>query len=135
MRATSASLPIFPHTLGITEYALYYMTLMAAPWLVRTKHHIYLQLLTGVVGPRWRPRVALLSYSLCTVICLILCYYAAFVTVEAFVRADVEVRSFDMPRWLYFAVMPPVFLMMAMEFGRFLLGFDNMYDDELGIRE
>lgn len=133
--ARNLGLPAFAHTLGLSEYALYYTTLMGAPWLVRSKHHIYLQLLTSIAGPRWRPVIAAVSYTLCAVVCLVLCYYAALVAIEAFVRADVEVRSFDMPRWLYFAIMPVSFLLMAAEFARFLLGVDAMYDAEIGFKE
>ena len=133
--ARNLALPGFAHTLAMTEYGLYYTTLLGAPWLVRTKHHIYMQLITAAVPDALRPLVAKCSYLLCTLTCLLICYFSGLVTVETLLRGDQEVRSFDMPRWLIFAVMPLSFSLLSIEFGRYLLGYDNMYDGEIGIHE
>jgi len=123
------------HTLPLTEYGLYYTTLFGAPWLVRKQHHVYMQLITALIADRFRPWVANLSYLMCMITCGLICYYSSLVTIETFVRADHEVRSFDMPRWLIFAVMPLSFFLMTVEFARYLLGLDNMYGTEIEIHE
>lgn len=133
--ARNTSIPSFTHTLALTEYGLYYVTLLGAPWLVRKKHHVYMQLVTAVAPAALRPFICKLSYLLCAVACGLICYYAGQVTVEAWLRGDMEVRSFDMPRWLIFAVMPVSFSLLTIEFGRYLAGFDSMYDGEIGIHE
>ena len=133
--ARNAGFPAFTHTLALTEYGLYYTTLLGAPWLVRKKHHIYMQLITALVPPAIRPLVCSLSYLLCVITCALICYYSAQVTFETWVRGDLEVRSFDMPRWLIFIIMPVSFFLLCIEFGRYLFGIDNMYDDEIGIHE
>ncbi|MBT7950124.1 MAG: TRAP transporter small permease [Gammaproteobacteria bacterium] len=133
--ARNAGIPTFTHTLTLTEYGLYYTTMLGAPWLVRKKHHIYMQLITAMVPLKVRPFVSKLSYLLCTLTCALICYYSGVVTLETFLRGDHEVRSFDMPRWLVFAVMPVSFFLLTVEFGRFLVGIDDMYDGEIGIHE
>ncbi len=133
--ARNIGFPNFTHTLALTEYGLYYTTLLGAPWLVRKKHHIYMQLITAAVPGAIRPLVSKLSYLLCVITCSLICYYSGLVTVETFLRGDHEVRSFDMPRWLIFAIMPVSFSLLSVEFARYLLGMDNMYDGELGIHE
>lgn len=133
--ARNTGLPALAHTLPLTEYALYYTALLGAPWLVRKKHHIYMQLITAAVSPTLRPYVARLSYLLCTLTCLLITWYSGLVTVETFLRGDLEVRSFDMPRWLIFAVMPVSFSLLSAEFARYLLGIDSMYDGDIGIHE
>ena len=125
----------FTHTLALTEYGLYYVTLLGAPWLVRTKRHIYMQLLTAVAPAALRPLISRLCYLACVIVCAVICWYAGQVTVETWLRGDQEVRSFDMPRWLVFVVMPISFALLTVEFGRYLLGLDNMYDREFGIHE
>jgi hypothetical protein len=40
-----------------------------------------------------------------------------------------------MPRWLLTATLPLSFGLMALEFGRFLLGFDTLHSGEAGIHE
>lgn len=133
--ARNTGFPPFTHTLALTEYGLYYVTLLGAPWLVRKKHHVYMQLVTAVAPAALRPFICKLSYLLCAVACGLICYYAGQVTVEAWLRGDMEVRSFDMPRWLIFAVMPVSFSLLTIEFTRYLAGFDSMYDGEIGIHE
>ena len=125
----------FEHTIALTEYGLYYMTLLGAPWLVRKKHHIYIQLLTGLVPDYIRPLLSRTSYFLCALTCILISYYAGLITVENFVRGDYEVRSFDMPRWTIYIVMSGSFSLLTIEFCRYLFGFDSMYSGELGIKE
>ena len=133
--ARLVDLPAFPHTLAATEYGLYYVTLLGAPWLVRVKRHVYVQLLTAVAPPALRRLLSRLSYLVCVIVCAVTCWYAGQVTVETWLRGDLEVRSFDMPRWLVFAAMPVSFALLTVEFSRYLLGLDNMYDGEIGIHE
>lgn len=124
-----------PHTLTITEYALLYVTMLAAPWLVREKGHVYIELVTAAVKPRVRWAMAKLVYLLCVMVCLILFYYALDVTLVELGRGEVDIRSFDMPRWLLILCMPIGFLLMAIEFARFLVGIDTMHTGEAGIHE
>ena len=133
--ARNVGLPSFTHTLALTEYGLYYTALLGAPWLVRKKHHVYMQLITAIVPNTIRPYISKLCYLLCMTSCGLICYYSGLVTFETFMRGDHEVRSFDMPRWLIFVIMPISFSLLTLEFGRYLLGMDNMYDGEIGISE
>ncbi len=133
--ARNLNLTPFAHTIALTEYGLYYMALLGAPWLARKKHHIYIQILATLVSPRIRPLITGTCYFLCMLTCAVICYYAGLVTIESFVRGDYEVRSFDMPRWLLFAIMPLSFFLLTLEFGRYLFGFDSMYDSEPGFHE
>jgi TRAP-type C4-dicarboxylate transport system permease small subunit len=124
-----------PHTLTLTEYCLLYVLMLGAPWLVRVKGHVYIELLSAAVPAavgRWMAR---LVYLLCVVTCAIICWYAADATLVAFRRGDIDVRSFDMPRWALLAVMPLSFFLMAVEFARFLVGRDDMYTGVAGIHE
>ncbi len=125
----------FAHTLALTEYGLYYTALLGSPWLVRHKHHIYMQLLTAAVPESFRIYVARFAYLVCTLVCFLIAWYSAQVTLETFLRGDTEVRSFDMPRWLIFAIMPFCFSLLTVEFGRYLIGRDSMYDGEVGLHE
>jgi TRAP-type C4-dicarboxylate transport system permease small subunit len=124
-----------PHTLTLTEYGLLYIVMLGAPWLVRVKGHVYIELLSAAVPEPVQRAMAKTVYLLCVLTCAVLAWYAGETTWQAFTRGDVDVRSFDMPRWLLIAVMPASFLLMAVEFGRFLIGRDDMYTGEAGIHE
>ena len=95
--ARNTGLPPFTHTLALTEYGLYYVTLLGAPWLVRKKRHVYMQLITAIVPAPIRPFISRLSYLLCIITCALICYYAGLVTIETWLRGDQEVRSGSYP--------------------------------------
>ncbi len=118
-----------PHTSAFVEYSLLYITLLASPWLLRHKGHVYIEVVLNFVSPRVRRVCAVLTYVLCLVACLVLFYYSADLTIVSWQRGEMDIRSYDMPRWMLFACMPVSFLLMAIEFARFLLGYDTLYGD------
>jgi TRAP-type C4-dicarboxylate transport system permease small subunit len=123
------------HTLALTEYSLLYITMLAAPWLVRAKGHIHIELLTAAVGPRSRRWLFRLVAAACVLTCAVIFWFGLEVTLAHYQRDVIEVRSFDMPRWLLTASIPFSFGLMALEFGRYLLGLDSMHTGHAGIHE
>jgi C4-dicarboxylate transporter, DctQ subunit len=123
------------HTLTLTEYGLLYVTMLGAPWLVREKGHVYIELVTAAVGPRTRFWLTRVVYALCVLTCAVIFWYSLEVTIDHYQRHVTDVRSFDMPRWLLTASIPLSFGLMIIEFGRFLLGVDSMHTGHAGIHE
>lgn len=108
------------HFFTFTEYALLIVPCLGAPWLVREKGHIFVEILLMRLGPRARRRLMRGIGVACIALCLVLAWYGFKVTLNDFLQAERDVRSFDMPRWLVVGWIPLSFLMMAIEFGRFL---------------
>jgi TRAP-type C4-dicarboxylate transport system permease small subunit len=123
------------HTLTLTEYGLLYLTMLAAPWLVRAKGHVYIELVTAALSPGTRFWLTRVVYAVCVLTCTVIFWFGLEVTIDHFQRRVIDVRSFDMPRWLLTASIPLSFGLMAIEFGRFLLGFDSMHTGHAGIHE
>jgi C4-dicarboxylate transporter, DctQ subunit len=123
------------HTLTLTEYGLLYLTMLAAPWLVREKGHVYIELLTAALGPRARFWLTRVVYAICVLTCAVIFWFGLEVTIAHYQRDVIDVRSFDMPRWLLSASIPLSFGLMAIEFARFLLGLDSMHTGQPGIHE
>ena len=123
------------HTLTLTEYGLLYATMLGAPWLLREKGHVYIELLTAAVSPRARFWLTRVVYALCVLTCAVIFWFSLEVTIAHYGRGVIDVRSFDMPRWLLTASMPLSFGLMTIEFGRFLLGLDSMHTGQAGIHE
>jgi TRAP-type C4-dicarboxylate transport system permease small subunit len=108
------------HFFTFTEYALLIVPCLGAPWLVREKGHIYVEILLMHLKPlarRWLMRFIGVA---CIAVCLVIAWYGFGVTIADFRGAERDVRSFDMPRWLVVGWIPLAFLMMAIEFARFL---------------
>src|SRR5688572_26515299 len=101
------------HTLTLTEYGLLYLTMLAAPWLVREKGHVYIELVTAALSPRARFWLTRVVYALCVLTCAVIFWVGLEVTLAHYERAVIDVRSFDMPRWLLSASIPLSFGLMA----------------------
>jgi C4-dicarboxylate transporter DctQ subunit len=108
------------HFFTFSEYALLLIPCFGAPWLVREKGHVYVEIgLNYLPAARRRAAIRLIGI-VCIAICLVLTWYGFEVTVKNFVWNDKDVRSFDMPRWMLVVWIPLSFLMMAIEFARYL---------------
>lgn len=113
-------------TVALTEYALLYVTMAAAPALVRSRGHIVIELLhERLAGElrRWLDRAVLL---LCAGLSLLVAALAATLAVEASVRGEIDVRSLDVPRAWLFLPLAAGFLLMATEFLRLLALGENL---------
>ncbi len=108
------------HFFTFTEYALLIVPCLGAPWLVREKGHIFVEILLMHLGPRGRRWAMRLIGIACVGLCLVLAWYGFEVTINDFRQAERDVRSFDMPRWLVVGWIPLSFFLMAIEFARFL---------------
>jgi len=115
------------HFFTFTEYFLLLIPLLGAPWLVREKGHIYIELLIGALGPGARRRMLRVILGLSLAVCLVLAWYGGVITLQNFVQNEKDVRSFDMPRWMLMLSMPLSFGMMALEFLRLLVRRESPY--------
>ncbi len=115
------------HFFTFTEYFLLLIPLLGAPWLVREKGHIYIELLVGALPPRPRQALMRVIVIVSLAVCAVLAWYGGAITVQNFVQNEKDVRSFDMPRWMLMLSMPLAFGMMALEFLRLLLRRESPY--------
>jgi C4-dicarboxylate transporter, DctQ subunit len=113
------------HFFTFTEYALLIVPCLGAPWLAREKGHIYVEILLMSLRPRLRARITLLIGLLCVAVCLVVAWYGFQVTLNDYLQNEKDVRSMDFPRWMVVGFIPLSFLMMAIEFARFLWRREN----------
>ena len=109
------------HFFTFTEYALLVVPCLGAPWLVREKGHVYVEILLMALNDRQRAALRYLIGALCIVVCLVLAWYGGEVTLRDYLGNEKDVRSLDMPRWMVVGFVPLSFAMMAVEFLRFLV--------------
>lgn len=121
------------HIFSFTEYGLLLIPLLGAPWLVREKGHVYVEIFLIMLGPGARKAAMQLIALVCVAVCLVLAWFGGEITVQNYLLADKDVRSFDMPRWILMAFMPLSFGMMAIEFLRFFVRGENLFG--LGVED
>lgn len=109
------------HFFTFTEYALLAIPCLGAPWMVREKGHVYVEMLHMALGPRARRHATLAIAAVCVVVCAVIAWYGFQVAIGDFLRSEKDVRSLDMPRWMVVGFIPLAFAMMAVEFLRFFV--------------
>lgn len=119
----------FAHTLALSEYGLLYATMLGAPWLLHTHGHVHVEIVVAAVPHANRRVMVKLACLAGLIACLIVAWSAGETAWVNYSRAAFDMRSFDMPRWLLFAPIAPSFLLMAIEFARFLFGAGALHGD------
>lgn len=115
------------HFFTFTEYALLLVPMLGAPWLVREKGHVYVEVLIGAFRPPARRRL-LRAITLASIaVCLVIAWYGFQVAWGNFWAGDKDVRTLDLPRWALVVWIPVGFVMMAIEFARLLWRGESPY--------
>ena len=121
-------------TISVVEYILLWFTMLAAPWLVRIKGHVFIDAVTQFMPAAVKKVIAKVVYAICTVAASIYCVHAAGLVMVAWQDSMVDVRSVDMPLWTLYFPMPICLLFVAIEFARYLIGIDDMYNQSIDER-
>ncbi len=123
------------YTIAVAEYCLLFFTMFSAPWLVRMKGHVFIDAVTQMLPRPVQVVLAKVVYTLCVCSALTFAYISFGLAAEAIESGNLDVRGVDMPQWLLFVPMPPCFLLVAIEFMRYLVGIDDMYGDRTEARD
>lgn len=108
-------------TVAFTEYALLYFTMAAAPWLVRQRGHIVVEVFYQLLNPVIQRVLRVGVLALCAGVSMLIAVLAMLLAIEAFTRGEIEIRSLDAPRWVLFLPISTGFLLVSLEFLRLLI--------------
>lgn len=131
----NAGLQPFAWLFTSAEYGLLYMTMFGAPWLVREKGHVHIELVTAALPDRARRVVSRIIAAACVLVCVILAWKGVELFLKNIERGDFDTRAYYYPRWMLTIAFPINFGLMALEFSRFIFGSNLMHSGEAGIHE
>lgn len=100
----------------VSEYALYMMTLLTGPWLLRRGQHVRLDLVLGAVPRRAAWMMEAAGDVLGFVVCLAMVYFGFLMTAEAWRLGSITIKNLIFPEWWLLAPMPAIFILLAIEF-------------------
>jgi TRAP-type C4-dicarboxylate transport system permease small subunit len=105
-----------PPSNELSEDALYLITVLAAPGLLRRGQHIRVDILLRMIPPRiaW-----LLEWcgDIVGIVCSVLFFwYSVRVMLASYSAGAVSIKTLIMPEWWIFAPMPLCFLLLSFEF-------------------
>lgn len=118
-----------------TEYGVFYMTMLGAPWLVRRRGHVHIELVTAALPDGLRRAVSRAVALGCVLVCAYLAWRGLLLVQTNIARMDFDVRAYFYPRWLLTIAFPLSFGLMAVEFARFAFGPVLMHSGEAGVHE
>src|SRR6266540_1573647 len=99
----------------VSEAALYLVTMLTAPWLLRQGRHIRVDVLLRVLprGLGWYCEWASDLFALAC--CLAMAVYGARAAAASFKAGAMSVKTLAMPEWWLLAPLPAAFLLLALE--------------------
>jgi TRAP-type C4-dicarboxylate transport system permease small subunit len=100
----------------VSEYALYGMTLLTAPWLLRRGQHIRLDLVLVMLPGRVAWVVEAVADVVGFLVCLALVRYGAAMAYDSFRIGAITIKNLIFPEWWLLAPLPLCFALLAVEF-------------------
>lgn len=101
-----------------TEYALLWMTLLGAAWVLKKHKHVSVDLLTSRLSPRVRAYFDLAHSVMGVAVCGLLCWYGTIVTWGQWQRGVMDIQVVDMPKYLILIIIPCGFFFLIAQFLR-----------------
>jgi TRAP-type C4-dicarboxylate transport system permease small subunit len=111
--------------LEASEYMLYAITFLGAPWVLRERGHIAIELVVERLSGRARRLAARAVNALGALVCAVLFLFACVVLWRSYESGTMVHKSFVFPEWLVYVGMPPVFLLLVVLYLRALAHRDG----------
>ena len=115
----------------VSEYALYVITLLTAPWLLRRGQHVRVDLVLTLVPVRvaWLMEAAgdVIGFA----VCLVMMRYGFKMSIESAVLDSITIKNLVFPEWWLLWPLPLCFGLLAAEFA---FRFDRLIHSEPGRR-
>ncbi len=112
---------IAPGMLGVpwanemTEYALYLITMLTAPWLLRQGQHIRVDVLLRAMPRRFAWYCEWVADLLALTCCGVIAYYGVKAVLSSHAIGGTVVKVLSVPEWWLLAPLPAAFALLAIE--------------------
>jgi TRAP-type C4-dicarboxylate transport system permease small subunit len=100
----------------VSEYALYLITLLTAPWLLRRGQHVRLDIILTLVPARVAWLMEAAGDVLGLLVSLVLVRYGAAMTYDSAHLSAITIKNLVFPEWWLLAPQPITFALLAVEF-------------------
>ena len=121
----------FPFANEVSEYALYAITLLTAPWLLRRGQHVRIDLVLTLVPSRAAWLMEAAADILGFVVCLVMMRYGIKIVLESAALGSITIKNLVFPEWWLLWPLPLCFALLAIEF---VFRFDRLIRSEHGRR-
>ncbi len=105
-----------PPSNELSEDALYLITLLAAPGLLRQGRHIRVDIVLRLLPVQVGWALEWISDAIGLVCCFYFVWYGARATLDSFASGSLSIKTLILPEWWLLAPMPLAFALLALEF-------------------
>ncbi len=106
----------FPWANEVSEYALYAMTLLVAPWLLRRGQHVRIDLVLTLVPPRAAFVLEAVADVLGFAVCAVMARYGLKMALDSAALGSLTIKNLVFPEWWLLWPLPACFILLAAEF-------------------
>lgn len=106
---------------ALSEYAMLFSTMAAAPWLVREGGHVAITAFVAMMPGRLRFVLGMATQVLAVAVLAVLSWRAAVIGLEKAALHTMDMRSITIPAWVLYAMLSVGLGLMALEFLRLLI--------------
>jgi TRAP-type C4-dicarboxylate transport system permease small subunit len=121
----------FPWANEVSEYALYFITLLTAPWLLRRGQHVRIDLVLTCVPARAAWLMEAAADVLGFLVCLVMMRYGIKMTIDSALLGSITIKNLVFPEWWLLWPLPACFALIAAEF---VFRFDRLMRGDRGRR-
>ena len=100
----------------VSEYILYLVTLLSAPWLLRKGQHIRVDIVLRAVPKRSAYVMEWMADATGLLCALYFVWFGWRVAAESYGAGAITIKTLVLPEWWMLAAMPGAFLLVAIEF-------------------
>ena len=124
-----------PGAFVFIEYGFIYVLMLGGPWLVRTRGHIHIELVTAAVPRAVQNVLSRAVSALCVLTCGVLAWYTGVLALDDFTgnKYDELRAQLDIKRWIVTGSMPIGFGLRGIEYLRFVFGRERLHSGKAGV--
>jgi TRAP-type C4-dicarboxylate transport system permease small subunit len=99
----------------VSEWMLYLVTMLAAPWLLRRGQHIRVDILLRAIPKQVGWLCEWAGDAIGLMCCLAIAYYGFRAVIASFQGGSLSIKTLVMPEWWILAPLPVAFVLLSVE--------------------
>lgn len=107
-------------TVELAAYSLIYITFLSAPWLLKQRGHVSVDVILLFLGKRAKKTITLITDIVGMLISFVLFYYSYLVTLDNYISKITIMDSSNTPQYLLLIAIPISFIFLGIQFIRFI---------------
>lgn len=105
----------------LSEYGLLWATFLGTGWLVREGGHVEIDILTSRLNLRWQHVFGVIGALIAAGSSAVMLWQGIDLTIDALVRGQTMARTWNVPRWLVWSIIPIGSFFLTIEWVRVAL--------------